>query len=84
MPYIQFNDQRFPLTAAELTVGSYEGAAVRLPGDDPALRAVLLIGADGTGLVRRGSADATVFVNGVQLGAEPSPLLHGDKLSLGS
>jgi pSer/pThr/pTyr-binding forkhead associated (FHA) protein len=84
MPYIQFTDQRFPLTAAELTVGSYEGAAVRLPGDDPALRAVLLIGADGTGLVRRGSADAIVFVNGVQLGAEPSPLLHGDKLSLGA
>jgi pSer/pThr/pTyr-binding forkhead associated (FHA) protein len=25
-----------------------------------------------------------VFINGVQLGAEPSPLLHGDKLSLGA
>jgi pSer/pThr/pTyr-binding forkhead associated (FHA) protein len=48
------------------------------------MRAVLQIGADGTGLVRRGSSDAIVFVNGVQLGAEPSPLLHGDKLSMGS
>ena len=84
MPYIQFNDQRFPLTAAELTVGAYEGAALRLPGEDPALRAVLQIGSDGTGLARRGSADSVVFINGVQLGAEPSPLLHGDKLSLGS
>jgi pSer/pThr/pTyr-binding forkhead associated (FHA) protein len=84
MPYIQFNDQRFPLTAAELTVGAYDGAALRLPGDDATLRAVLVIGADGTGLVRRGSADAVVLVNGVQLGAEPSPLLHGDKLSLGA
>jgi pSer/pThr/pTyr-binding forkhead associated (FHA) protein len=84
MPYIQFNDQRFPLTAAELTVGTYDGAALRLPGDDARLRAVLLIGADGTGLARRGSTDAVVFVNGVQLGAEPSPLLHGDKLSLGN
>ncbi|MGH7656140.1 MAG: FHA domain-containing protein [Gemmatimonadaceae bacterium] len=83
MPYIQFNDQRFPLTAAELTVGAYDGAGLRLPGDDARLRAVLLIGGDGTGIVRRGSVDATVFVNGVQLGAEPSPLLHGDKLSLG-
>ena len=51
MPYIQFNDQRFPLTAAELTVGAYDGAALRLPGDDSSLRAVLLVGADGTGLV---------------------------------
>lgn len=84
MPYIQFNDQRFPLTAAELTVGSYEGAALRLPGDDATLRAILQIGADGTGLVQRGGSDAVVFVNGVQLGAEPSPLLHGDKLSLGA
>jgi pSer/pThr/pTyr-binding forkhead associated (FHA) protein len=84
MPYIQFNDQRFPLTAAELTVGAYEGAALRLPGEDLTLRAVLLIGSDGTGLAKRGSADAVVFVNGVQLGAEPSPLLHGDKLSLGA
>ena len=84
MPYIQFNDQRFPLSAAELTVGAYEGAAVRLPGDDATLRAVLHVGADGTGLVKRGSAEAVVFVNGVQLGAEPSPLLHGDKLSLGA
>jgi pSer/pThr/pTyr-binding forkhead associated (FHA) protein len=84
MPYIQFNDQRFPLTAAELTVGAYDGAALRLPGDDSTLRAVLQVGADGTGIVKRGSPDSTVFVNGVQLGAEPSPLLHGDKLSLGA
>jgi pSer/pThr/pTyr-binding forkhead associated (FHA) protein len=84
MPYIQFNDQRFPLTAAELTVGAYEGAALRLPGEDPTLRAVLQIGSDGTGLAKRGSANAVVFINGVQLGAEPSPLLHGDKLSLGA
>jgi pSer/pThr/pTyr-binding forkhead associated (FHA) protein len=48
------------------------------------MRAVLHIGADGTGLVRRGSSEAIVFVNGVQLGAEPSPLLHGDKLSMGA
>ncbi len=84
MPYIQFNDQRFPLTAAELTVGAYDGAALRLPGDDSTLRAVLQVGADGTGIVKRGSAESSVFVNGVQLGAEPSPLLHGDKLSLGA
>lgn len=83
MPYIQFNDQRFPLTAAELSVGAYDGAALRLPGNDARLRAILLLGADGTGIVRRGSADAIVLVNGVQLGAEPSPLLHGDKVSLG-
>ena len=31
----------------------------------------------------QGGPDAVVFVNGVQLGAEPSPLLHGDKVEVG-
>jgi hypothetical protein len=84
MPYVQFKDQRFPLTAAELTIGAYEGAGVRLPGDDPAVRAVLRVGADGTGIVRRDGPDSAVSVNGVRLGAEPSPLLHGDRLAIGS
>jgi pSer/pThr/pTyr-binding forkhead associated (FHA) protein len=83
MPYIQFKDRQFPLGQADLTVGAYDGAAVRLPGDDPAARAVLTVGSDGTGIIRRGGADALVLVNGVHLGNEPSPLIHGDKVELG-
>jgi pSer/pThr/pTyr-binding forkhead associated (FHA) protein len=83
MPYIQFKDQQFPLGPADLTVGAFEGAAARLPGKDPNAHAVLKLGADGIGLISRGSADAVVFVNGVQLGAEPVPILHGDKIELG-
>src|SRR3990172_8873585 len=83
MPYIQFKDQHFPLGPADLTVGTFDGAAVRLPGDDPKARAVLRVGADGTGIIRRGGPDAIVFLNGVQLGVEPSPILHGDKVELG-
>jgi pSer/pThr/pTyr-binding forkhead associated (FHA) protein len=83
MPYIQINDQEYPLGAADLTVGAFDGAAVRLPGDDAAAFAVLKTGPDGRGLVRRGSADAVVLVNGVALGTEPSPLIHGDKIGIG-
>ena len=83
MPYIQFQDRQFPLGPADLTVGAFDGAAVRLPGDDPKARAVLKVGADGTGIIRRGSADAVVLLNGLQLGMEPSPILHGDKVELG-
>ncbi len=82
MPYIQFKDQQFPLAQADLTVGAFDGAGVRLPGDDPSARAILKLAADGTGLVRRGAADAVVLLNGVQLGAEPSPILHGDKVEV--
>ena len=83
MPYIQFQDQQFALGSADLTVGAFDGAAVRLPGDDPRASAVLRVGADGTGIIRRGAADAVVLLNGLQLGQEPSPILHGDKVEVG-
>lgn len=83
MPYIQFQDRQFALGPADVTVGAFEGATVRLPGDDPRAFAVLRVGADGTGIIRRGGADAIVLLNGLQLGQEPSPILHGDKIELG-
>ncbi len=33
--------------------------------------------------VRRASEEAAVFINGVQLGPQPAPLLHGDKIAVG-
>jgi pSer/pThr/pTyr-binding forkhead associated (FHA) protein len=83
MPYLQFRDQRVTLTPADQAVGAFDGAVLRIPGDDPAARAVVRIAADGTGVIARGAPDALVMVNGVQLGAEPSPLLHGDKVEIG-
>lgn len=83
MPYLQIHDQEYPLGPSDLTVGAFDGAAVRLPGDDRTAFAVLKTGPDGRGLVRRGSADAIVRVNGVALGTEPSPLIHGDKIGIG-
>lgn len=82
MPYLQYRDQRVTLTQADQVIGAFDGAALRVPGDDPAARAVVRIAADGTGIIRRDGQSSVVFVNGVQLGAEPSPLLHGDKVEL--
>lgn len=83
MPYLQFREQRVTLTSADQAIGAFDGAAIRIPGDDPAAGAIVRLGADGTGIIARGSATAVVSVNGVQLGAEPSPLLHGDKVEIG-
>lgn len=83
MPYIELNGQQFPLSGADLTIGTFDGAAIRVPGADPAARAIVALGADGRGVIRRGTAEAVVLVNGVRLGVEPSPLLHGDKVELG-
>ncbi|MBM4194916.1 MAG: FHA domain-containing protein [Gemmatimonadetes bacterium] len=83
MPYLQFRDQRVTLSAADQTIGAFDGAALRVPGDDATARAIVRLGQDGTGIILRGDANAVVMVNGVMLGAEPSPLLHGDKVEIG-
>lgn len=81
MAYLQLSDQQFPLPAGDATVGAFEGATVRLPSGDANARAVVTVGAKGI-VVKRGAADAVVLVNGVQLGNEPSPLLHGDRIEI--
>jgi pSer/pThr/pTyr-binding forkhead associated (FHA) protein len=83
MPYIQFNDQQLTLGPSDLAIGAFEGAALRLPGDDATASALVRVGRDGTGIIRRGNPDAIVMVNGVHVGLEPSPLLHGDRVELG-
>jgi pSer/pThr/pTyr-binding forkhead associated (FHA) protein len=81
MPYIQLDGQQYPLIAGENAVGGNEEARIRLVdnGSDGTL-ASLDVGADGSTVVRR--VDGTVKVNGVSLGAEPAPLLHGDRIDV--
>ena len=38
---------------------------------------------DGQVVIRKAAPEAEVMINGVRLGAEPTPLLHGDKLQVG-
>lgn len=82
MAYLQLHGQQYPVPADGLTVGCYDGAAVRLPGDDASARAVVTIAADGSAVIRRDASDAVILINGVALGIEPSPLLHGDKVEM--
>ncbi|MBI5601495.1 MAG: FHA domain-containing protein [Gemmatimonadetes bacterium] len=83
MAYLQFHGKQYPVPAEGLTIGSYPGAALQLPGDDASLRAVVTLAADGSAVIRRDSTDAVILLNGIQLGVEPSPLLHGDKVEMG-
>src|SRR5207248_230758 len=39
--------------------------------------------AAGQGIIRKATPAADVLINGVRLGAEPTPLLHGDKVEVG-
>jgi pSer/pThr/pTyr-binding forkhead associated (FHA) protein len=88
MPYLQSPDAQYPLAPGETRVGPGEGAQLRIPaggapGDaaDAAL-VVISIGTDGAASLRVAQGDAGVFVNGVPVGREPAPLLHGDRVAL--
>ena len=82
MAYLQFHGKQYPVPEEGLTVGSFDGAGLQLPGDDASLRAVVTVAADGSAVIRRDSPDAVILLNGIQLGVEPSPLLHGDKVEM--
>lgn len=81
MPYLQLDGQRITLEIGEVTIGSGQGTGVTVTGAGEAT-AILRVGPDLQSSVRR-SGESTVRVNGVQLGAEPTPLIHGDKIEVG-
>jgi pSer/pThr/pTyr-binding forkhead associated (FHA) protein len=85
MVYVQIGDRQYRLVSGENGLGSVEGAQIPVPAGPSGvtdLSAVIAVEADGSCVIRRiGSVD--VVVNGVQLGAEPTPLIHGDKIDVG-
>jgi hypothetical protein len=83
MPVIQVNNQRYSLKVGTTLVGAGDDADVPVPGH-PALgvQAVVEVGSDRSASIRRASPTAIVRVNGVALGVEPTPLLHGDRVEV--
>ncbi len=88
MPYLQHLDAQFPLARGETRVGRAATADLVVPpgaepaeGVDAAL-VVITIGDDGAASLRVDEGDAGVFVNGVPVGREPAPLLHGDRVAI--
>ena len=84
MPYIQVDETRFPLSIGEVTVGTGADARIRVGGRNDAgagVQAIVRVSVDGA-VIRRHGASAVVRVNGVQLGGEPTPLIHGDKIQV--
>jgi pSer/pThr/pTyr-binding forkhead associated (FHA) protein len=85
MLVLEIAGQRFPVGAGDTVVGSDAACGLRLTGQDIKPRHAVLNGAaDGSVAVRPADVDAEVLLNGVHLGKEPSPILHGDKLQFGT
>jgi pSer/pThr/pTyr-binding forkhead associated (FHA) protein len=84
MSLLELGGKRFAIPAGEVVLGSDAGCAIQLTGAGLLPRHAVLQGlADGQVVIRKAAADAEVMINGVRLGAEPTPLLHGDKVQVG-
>lgn len=84
MPYLQLNEKRYPLRVGETRVGSGVGAEVPVQGPaQPPVVAIVDVTRENQVVIRRVGNGASVRVNGVQLGVEPTPLIHGDKIEIG-
>ena len=83
MALLELGGKRFTLPQGEVVLGSDPSSAVPLafPGVLP--RHAKLKGLpDGQVVITKAVPEAEVLINGVRLGAEPTPLLHGDKVEV--
>ena len=84
MSLLELGGRKFTIPVGEVVLGSDAACAIPLSGAGVLPRHALLQGqADGQVVIRKVSPAAEVLINGVRLGAEPTPLLHGDKVEVG-
>src|SRR5947207_13369114 len=76
--------QKFPLPQGDVLLGADPSCAIPLavPGVLPR-HAKFKTQSDGQVVISKAVPEAEVLINGVRLGAEPTPLLHGDKVEVG-
>ena len=84
MALLELGGKRFTLPQGEVLLGADSGSAIPLavPGVLPR-HATLKVLPDGQVVITKAVPEAEVLINGVRLGAEPTPLLHGDKVEIG-
>jgi pSer/pThr/pTyr-binding forkhead associated (FHA) protein len=83
MAVLQLNDKQYPLSASTIRIGAGADADVVLPTDAAlGVQAVIERTGDHELAIRRAAPQSEVRVNGVLLGPEPTPLMHGDKVEV--
>jgi pSer/pThr/pTyr-binding forkhead associated (FHA) protein len=84
MVLLELGQHKFSIPVGEVVLGSDPGCAIVLGGAGVLPRHALLLGqADGQVVIRKAAPAADLLINGVRLGSEPTPLLHGDKVEVG-
>jgi pSer/pThr/pTyr-binding forkhead associated (FHA) protein len=83
MIHLEIDGERYPIAAGETVIGSALDSAVVLEGEGIRPRHAVVQGMQaGAAAIRAADREAEVRVNGVRLGSDPTPLLHGDKIEI--
>ena len=84
MSFLEIGGHRHALPVGESVIGSDESSLVSLAVEGVLPRhAILHAHPNGEVHLKRAEEAAEVLVNGVRLGPNPTPLLHGDKVTVG-
>jgi len=78
---LAFRGRRYPIPSGELMIGADSAAGLVLEGARPRHASVRSLG-DKMATIRALEPGAEIFVNGVRVGDEPTPLLHGDTIRI--
>jgi pSer/pThr/pTyr-binding forkhead associated (FHA) protein len=84
MMHLEIGGARLPVAVGETIIGSAPGSAIILEGEGVVPRHAILQGTpQGAAAIRAGAPEAALLVNGIRVGADPTPVLHGDKIQIG-
>jgi pSer/pThr/pTyr-binding forkhead associated (FHA) protein len=85
MIHLEIDGERYPIAAGETVIGSATDSTDVLEGEGIRPRHAVVQGMPaGAAAIRAAANEAEVRVNGVRLGSDPTPLLHGDKIGIGN
>ncbi len=84
MIHLEIDGERYPIAAGDTVIGSAADSTMVLEGEGIRPLHAVVQGMPAGGAAIRAAAEAEVRVNGVRLGSDPTPLLHGDKIGIGS
>jgi pSer/pThr/pTyr-binding forkhead associated (FHA) protein len=84
MIQLEIDGERYPIAAGETVIGSATDNKVVLEGAGIRPRHAVVQGMPAGAAIRTADSEAEVLVNGVRLGSDPTPLLHGDKIGIGA
>jgi pSer/pThr/pTyr-binding forkhead associated (FHA) protein len=83
MMQLEVGGRRIPVAAGDTVIGSAPWCAIVLEGEGVRPHHAVVQGStEGSAAIRTVAADAEVSINGVRLGTDPTPVLHGDKIQI--